>query len=127
MRLLAVPLALGLALAARVAGAEPTLDAELLNEEVHAKTSSAVVRVTVGDIELVDPDEVGPEPKEGQGHLRYRLDGGPVIATTARKLAFHELAPGQHNITVLLAGNDLQPLGPQETIPVLIPTAVLAR
>lgn len=126
MRAIASILALSL-LAARVAVAEPSFTAELADADAEAKKASAVVRVTVSDVELVDPDEAGRTARAGEAHLHYRLDGGPVIATTARKLAFHELAPGAHEIVVLLAGNDNQPLGPRQTLSILIPTAVLAR
>ncbi len=76
---------------------------------------------------MIDADEAGPSPRAGQGHLHYQVDGGPVIATAARKLAFHELAPGERRIRVALVGNDHKSLGPEETLIVLIPTAVLAH
>lgn len=126
MRAIAPMLAFSL-LVARGAAAEPSFTAELADADVEAKKASAVVRVTISDVELVDPDETGRTARPGEAHLHYRVDGGPVIATTARKLAFHELAPGAHEIVVLLAGNDNQPLGPRQTLPILIPTAVLAR
>jgi hypothetical protein len=50
-----------------------------------------------------------------------------VIATSASKLAFHELKPGNHEIRVALVGNDHKPIGPEEIITVMIPTAVLAE
>lgn len=112
---------------ARIAAAGPSFTAELTDADAQAKRASVVVRVTVSDVELVDPDEAGPAARDGEAHIHYRLDGGPVIATTARKIAFHELTPGAHEIVVLLAGNDNQPLGPKQTLPILIPTAVLAR
>jgi hypothetical protein len=120
-------LLLGVVLGAARALAEPALDAELMNEALNGRKAAAVIRVAVSGVELVDPDEAGAEPVAGQAHLLYRLDGGPVVATTARKLAFRELAPGSHSVAVLLAGNDGAPLGPQETLAVLIPSAVLAR
>jgi hypothetical protein len=49
--------------------------------------------------------------RAGQGHLHYRVDDGPVIATTVTELSFHELAPGPHRFEVTLVGNDHQPLG----------------
>ena len=120
-------LALGLVLGAARAVAAPALDAELINEPANARNASAVIRVAVSGIDLVDPDDAGADARAGQGHLEYRLDGGPVIATTVSKLAFQELAPGSHNVVVSLAGNDGEPLGPKETVPILIPSAVLAR
>jgi hypothetical protein len=52
--------------------------------------------------------------------LHYRVDNGPVVATTSTKLSFHELPVGEHKIMVMLAGNDHQPLGPRETLSVRI-------
>jgi hypothetical protein len=37
------------------------------------------------------------------------------------KLSFHGLTPGAHKIVVTLAGNDHNPLGPQQTLNVTIP------
>ena len=64
---------------------------------------------------------MGERPIKGEAHLHYRVDDGPVIATTATKLSFHELTPGQHTITVMLAANNHKPLGPQQTLTVTIP------
>jgi hypothetical protein len=108
---------------ARGATAEPTLEAELVDEQAHSKEAAAVVQVHVAGIELVDPGSAGETPKAGQGHLHYRVDGGPVVATPASKLAFHELAPGPHRIEVELAGNDHKPLGPSETLTLTVPAS----
>jgi hypothetical protein len=43
------------------------------------------------------------------------------IASTAPKLSFHEHSVGELKIMVTLAGNDLKPLGPQETLTITIP------
>jgi hypothetical protein len=83
---------------------------------------SAGVKVTVAGVGLVDPQMVGSDPRWGQGHLHYQIDGGPVIATTATKLSFHDLTPGRHTIVVLLAGNDHRPLGPKRILTVSIPS-----
>ena len=72
-------------------------------------------------IQLVDPASVQEKPKAGQGHLHYRVDDGPVIATTAPKLSFHELSPGEHRFELTLAGNDHQPLMPSKTLRVTVP------
>lgn len=53
--------------------------------------------------------------------LHYQIDDSPVIATPSTKLSFHELKPGDHKITVVLAGNDHRPLGPQDTLTVKVP------
>ena len=112
--------ALGLALATGAA-AKPTLDASLTDAEKLAQKGSATVQVQTSGIELVDPASVQEKPRDGQGHLHYRVDDGPVIATTTPKLSFHELAPGAHRIEVTLAGNDHHPLGPSKTLRVTIP------
>jgi len=70
----------------------------------------------------LDPQLVGEDPRYGQGHLHYQIDGGPVIATTATKLSFHDLAPGPHTVVVSLAGNDHRPLGPKRILTVNIPS-----
>jgi hypothetical protein len=61
------------------------------------------------------------KPVPGQGHLHYRVDKGPVIATPTPKLSLHELAPGAHTILVMLVGNDHKPLGPQQELNVTVP------
>jgi hypothetical protein len=101
-------------------GHPPALSAKLVDAEKHAKEQAASVEVTVAGIQIIDPAAVNEQPKEGQGHFHYQLDSGPLIATTAPKLSFHELSAGEHKITVRLVGNDHQPLGPQETLTVSI-------
>lgn len=98
-----------------------TLKARLIDPEKKAKEKTATVEVTVGGVALTDPAKVGEKPIKGEGHLHYRVDDGPVIATTTTKLSFHELTPGVHKILVVLAANDHSPLGPQETLTVTIP------
>ena len=84
----------------------PTFEASLENAEAKAKKAEATIKVQVSGIQLVDPASVQEKPKAGQGHLHYRIDDGPVIATTAPKLSFHELSPGEHRFELTLAGND---------------------
>jgi hypothetical protein len=98
-----------------------TLSARLVDPEKKAKQKTATVEVTVGGVQMIDPAKTGEKPLKGQAHLHYRVDGGPVIATTATKLSFHELTPGVHKIMIMLAGNDHSPLGPQETLTVTVP------
>ena len=100
---------------------QPSLTANLVDADKKARMKSATVSVKVKGIKLVDPDSVGGKPRAGQGHLHYRLDEGPVIATTATKLSFHGLAPGRHVLTVLLAGNDHAPLGASAALEINIP------
>ena len=99
----------------------PTMTATLVDPEKKAKEKSATVSVKVTGVKLIDPAMVNEQPKMGQGHLHYQVDDGPVIATPTTKLSFHGLAPGQHKILVVLAGNDHNPLGPQQTLEVTIP------
>jgi hypothetical protein len=105
----------------KTAAPAPTLSATLMQAEQKAQKHEADVRVQVAGIEIVDPATSNEKPQLGQGHLHYQLDSGPVIATTATKLDFHKLAPGKHQITVMLAGNDHGPLGPKETLHVTVP------
>src|SRR6476660_9622686 len=66
-----------------------TLTARLIDPEKKAKEKTATVEVTVTGVQLIDPATVKEQPRNGQGHLHYRVDDGPVIATTAPKLSFH--------------------------------------
>lgn len=99
----------------------PTMTATLVDAEKKAKGKSATVEVKTTGVEIIDPAKVNEMPKPGQGHLHYQVDGGPVIATTATKLSFHGLTSGPHKIVVMLAGNDHNPLGPQQTLEVTVP------
>jgi hypothetical protein len=108
-----------------VSGAETTADfsATLSDPEQKAQERTAMVEVKVLGVQLIDPAAVHDQPQHGQGHLHYQVDNGPVIATTTTKLSFHELSLGSHKITVMLVGNDHQPLGPRETLTINIPPA----
>lgn len=99
----------------------PTLMAKLVDPDKKAAQKAATVDVKVTGIKLTDPGAVNEKPMVGQGHLHYQVDGGPVIATTTTKLSFHGLTSGAHKIVVMLAGNDHNPLGPQQTLDVTIP------
>lgn len=99
----------------------PTMSAKLVDADQKAKKKSATVSVNVHGLKIVDPASVNEKAAKGQGHLHYRVDDGPVIATTATKLSFHGLSSGTHTITVTLAGNDHAPLGPSETLNVTVP------
>jgi hypothetical protein len=101
----------------------PTLTAKLLDQEAKAKKKAATVEASVAGLEIVDPGSVNEMPKEGQGHLHYQVDDGPIIATTVLKLSFHELTPGKHVIKVSLAGNDHKSLGAEQALSVDIPEA----
>ena len=97
------------------------LSAALIQPEQKAKQHDANVQVQVTEMDLVDPATTNEKPPPGQGHLHYQPDSGPVIATTAAKLSFHKLSPGKHQITVMLAGNDHNSLGPKERLHVPVP------
>jgi hypothetical protein len=109
------------------AGHPPALSAKLVDAEKKAQKHEATVEVQVAGVQMVDPAKVNEQPAEGQGHLHYQVDNGPIIATTAAKLSFHELSAGQHKITVELVGNDHQPLGAQEILTVTIPQGDKSR
>jgi hypothetical protein len=99
----------------------PTLTAKLIDPEKKAQQKAATVDVKVTGVRIIDPAIVKERPRAGQGHLHYQVDDGPIIATTAMKLSFHGLTTGPHKMVVMLAGNDHNPLGPQETLNVTIP------
>lgn len=101
--------------------------AKLINAEQQAAKHAATVQVTVTGVELVDPATAGEKPVLGQGHLHYMVDSGVVVATPVPKLSFHELKPGDHVITVTLAGNDHTPLGAPQMVHVSVPGTTAAR
>ena len=113
----AVLVELALAASARqadVANLQPvTLSASMLEAEI------PTVQVTVSGVQLTDPVE--GTALQGQGHLRYQVDGGPLIATTATKLSFHGLAAGSHTIAVTLASSDHVPLASASLLTVTLP------
>ena len=92
------------------AGPTPELSVTLSDPEKKAQERAATVEVKVAGIQLIDPAAVNEQPQQGQGHLHYQVDNGPIIATTTTKPSFHELSLGSHKITVMLVGNDHQPL-----------------
>jgi hypothetical protein len=99
----------------------PSLTAAFVDMDKKAAAKSATVEVKVRDIKLVDPDSVHGVPHAGQGHIHYRLDNGPTVATTALKLSFHGLAAGTHVLEVSLAANDHSPLGTPVILHVDVP------
>lgn len=111
----------GEATKAKGRNAEPSLTVKLVDADKKAQKKSATVSVQARGIKIVDPASAKEKPIKGQGHLHYRLDNGPVIATTATKLSFHELGSGPHAFTVTLAGNDHMPLAPSQTVNVTVP------
>jgi hypothetical protein len=102
---------------------KPTMTAKLVDPEKRAAEAGATVEVTTSGVELIDPAMAKEKPIPGQGHLHYQVDKGPVAATPAPKLSFHELTPGPHTITVVLVGNDHKPIGPREQLTVTVPKA----
>lgn len=98
-----------------------SMKAEMVETENKLKKREATVVVTTAGIQLVDPATAKETAKIGEGHLHYRVDDGPVIATTATKLSFHELSSGEHKISVTLAGNDHKPLTDAITFVMTVP------
>lgn len=119
-RLSRAVLALGLLSQAAFA-AGPTMTAKMVDQEAKSKKKEATISVEVKGLKLVDPASAREKPAPGQGHLHYRLDNGPIIATTATKLSFHEMSSGPHVIAVALAANDHSALGPLESFTITIP------
>lgn len=110
-------------------GAYGTTSAEGTPTEGAAGTAEAVPDAATpdddDDVEEVTPGADGMIATPAgarEGHVHYRLDAGPVIATPATRLSFHELTPGEHTVTVMLAAPDHTPLGPQETLTFVIPS-----
>lgn len=99
----------------------PSMTATLVDPEKKALQKAATVSVKVDGLKLVDPAAAMEKPKPGEGHIHYQVDNGPIIATTTTKLSFHGLTAGAHKIVVMLAGNDHNPLGPQQTLDLTIP------
>ena len=98
-----------------------TFEAKLVDPAVKAKSKTATVEVKIEASHLVDPDTTDGKPHPGQRHLHYQLDNGPIIATTATKLSFHNLSPGQHTIKVSMAENDHTVVGRENVLTVSIP------
>jgi hypothetical protein len=97
------------------------MTAKLVDPEKKAAERAATVEVTTSGVQLVDPAIANEKPVPNQGHLHYRVDNGPVIATPSAKLSFHELTPGPHSILVVLVGNDHKPLGAEVHLTVNVP------
>jgi hypothetical protein len=98
-----------------------TFDAKLIDAEKKAATKAATIEVTVEGFDVVDPASVMEKPKAGQGHIHYQIDGGVIVATTAKKLSFHNLSAGSHKFVISLAGNDHKAAGHEKTLSVTIP------
>src|SRR5688500_9413010 len=90
----------------------PRLAVTLVEKDKHAHQKAATIQARARGVQIVDPASTQEKAARGQAHFHFRLDDGPVIATTSNKLSFHELDSGDHTVTVQLAGNDHQPLGP---------------
>lgn len=103
------------------AQAKLAMTAKLVDPDKKAAAGGATVEVTTSGVQLTDPALSNEKPVPGQGHLHYQVDKGPVVATPAAKLSYHELTPGSHTILVMLVGNDHKPLGPQQQLTVTVP------
>jgi hypothetical protein len=104
------------------AATKATMTATLVDAEKKAAEKAATVEVTTSGVQLVDPAISKEKAVPGQAHLHYQVDKGPVVATPSAKLSFHDLTPGTHTILVVLAGNDHEPLGPQQQLTITVPT-----
>ena len=76
--------------------------------------SDARMRIDVQGIQLIDPAITNGIRRPGHGHLLYRIDRQPIVATAATDLTFRNLGPGPHLIDVMLVTSDFMPLGPGE-------------
>lgn len=92
----------------------------LVDQVEKARKGEATVQVRADGMTITDPADAREKSVPGQGHLHYKVDNGPVIATTATKLSFHELTPGRHTIEVTPAGNDHKPVGPTQRVELTI-------
>lgn len=99
----------------------PAMTASLVDPDNSAKAKNATVTVEVTGVKLIDPALTNKMPTKGEGHLHYRVDDGPVIATTTTKLSFHGLTPGKHKILVMVANNDHTPAGLEQTLEITVP------
>lgn len=103
--------------------AAPAFSVRLVAPEKLARQRSVLMQVTAPNIELVEPTQASGAPREGQGHLHYQVDQGPIIDTANPVLTLHALAFGRHTVAVEIAGNDHRPLGPPQVLVVTIPEA----
>jgi len=90
--------------------------AKLIRPEKNIRLRRASVEVTLKDFRLKEPSPVPQEAVRGEGHLEYRLDAGPVIASASPRMDFLNLSDGPHQIIVTLVGNDNKPVGPQKVL-----------
>lgn len=58
---------------------------------------------------------------EHPGHIVYKLDAGPEQRTTSKRFVLDNLSPGEHTISVYLAGNDGHAISPGQDVKVNIP------
>lgn len=114
---------LALGLAVPLFAEHPTLKATLVDPAKNSARAAATVTVEVTGVKLVDPALSNETPKEGEAHLHYQLDSGPVIATPSPKLSFHGLTSGTHTLKVMLAKNDHTPMGPEQTLSIQVSKA----
>lgn len=107
--------------AAAQSGAPVTMYSSILVDQAGDRQDAATVTVNIEGLRLVEPSAAPQPARPGEGHLHYRVDRGPVIATSAAQLTFRELAAGSHVITVQLVGTDHRPLGPVQTLTAQMP------
>ncbi len=92
----------------------------LVEPQQSARQRKAVVQVSVDGLELVDP-RVAQRDNEHQAHIVYKVDAGPEQATASRRFDIDNLSPGDHTLTVYLAGNDGHAISPLKDLKLSIP------
>jgi sugar lactone lactonase YvrE len=95
---------------------KPSLSVLGINEGQYVLGSELKIAVLVQNLTLTD-FTVNKTPKAGEGHLLVWLDTDldPKLAITSYKgepIAFNQIKPGEHTLTVQWVGNDSLPLQP---------------
>ncbi len=85
---------------------------------VDVKQDTAVVQASVDDFDLVAPG--GNPANEHQGHIVYKVDNGAEQTTTAKRFEVNGLSPGEHVVTVYLAGNDGREISPEHRLKIVV-------
>jgi hypothetical protein len=94
--------------------------ARLRDKDQNARDHIAVVEVEVLNVWL-DTPQVVEQPGIQVGVLRYQVDRCPPVVTTATRLQFHQLTPGDHTITVAVTGADDRQITPSAQLKLTVP------
>jgi hypothetical protein len=98
----------------------PRLRVQLRDKEQNARNHLAAIEVEVQNVWLHYPDPI-PQPGVQAAVLQYRLDSCPPVLTTATRIRFDQLAPGDHTVVVTLLGPDNRPISPSASLQVKVP------